>query len=274
MAQLFCSVKKPSLSKEVELQLKQSILAGIYNPGDKLPPERELVEQFQVSRATVRDALKNLQNMGLLETKRGISAGAYVLDPNPLPITQSLENLIQVKKVNFTHLIEIRMYFEPNATATAAVRRTSEDIDMLNELLDQAEQCLRTSIKEARLINVRFHDKVAQITANPLIIFLSQSITQVCSASLIKMTQHAVDAATTKRMIDRHRSILQSIIDQNPVEAFDKTKQHLLEAHDLYSRSILHQKIDSPVGHDLNLFRDEKVEKLIDSFQPRGLILS
>ncbi len=76
--------KRPSLSQEVELQLRQSIIAGSYNPGDKLPAERELVEQFQVSRVTVRDALKNLQNMGLLEIKRGIKAGAYVVAPNPL----------------------------------------------------------------------------------------------------------------------------------------------------------------------------------------------
>ena len=265
MVQLFYSIKKHSLPKEVELQLKKSILAGIFVPGDKLPPERELVEQFQVSRGTVRDALKNLQNMGLLEIKRGIHAGAYVLDPNPFPITQSFENLIQMKKVNFTHLIEIRLCIEPSVTASVAVRRTSADIVMLSKLLDQAEQRLGASVKEARLINVRFHDKVAKITANPLIIFLTQSITQVCSASLIEKTQHDVDAAIIKGLIGQHRSILQSIIDQNPVEVFEKAKQHLLETYDMYAKSIPSQQIDKPDGHHLDIFRYEKAGKLIDS---------
>ncbi len=260
--------KRPSLSKEVELELRQSILAGSYNPGDKLPAERELVEQFQVSRVTVRDALKNLQNMGLVEIKRGIKAGAYILAPNPLPITQSFQNLIEMKKVSFTHLIEIRLYIEPNLAASAAARRTSEDIAMLSDLLDRAEQRLGASVKEARLINVRFHDMVAQITANPLTIFLSQSITQVCSASLIRMTQDAVDAVTVKRLIAMHRSILQSIIDRNPMEAFDKTKLHLLETHDMYSRYIpLEHK---PEEHHLDFFKDENSGNLSDSFIFKG----
>jgi GntR family transcriptional repressor for pyruvate dehydrogenase complex len=269
MAQTFSSIKKPSLSKEVERQLKQSIHAGVYGPGDKLPAERELVEQFEVSRATVRDALKNLQSMGLIEIKRGINAGAYVLAPNPLPITQSFENLIQMKKVSFAHLIEIRLFIEPNVTASAAARRTPEDIAMLTGLLDRAEQRLATNVKEARLINVRFHDKVAKITANPLIIFLSQSITQVCSASLIKMTQDAVDAATVKGLIGKHRSILQSIIDRKPGEAFDKTKLHLIETQEMYARSI---PAEGTLGaHDFDLIKDEKAGNLIDLFLARGV---
>ena len=263
--------KRPSLSQEVELHLRESILAGSYNPGDKLPAERELVEQFQVSRATVRDALNNLQNMGLLEIKRGINAGAYIVAPNPLPITQSFQNLIQMKQVNFTHLIEIRLYIEPNVAACAAARRTSEDIAMLSDLLDLAEQRLDTSVREARLINVSFHDKVAKITANPLTIFLSQSITQVCSASLIQMTQDAVDASTVKRLIGTHRSILQSIIDRNPMEAFDKSKLHLLETHEMYSRFIPLE--NKPKKHHLDFFKYKKPEMLTNASISKGVKL-
>jgi DNA-binding FadR family transcriptional regulator len=252
----FYSLKKPTLSEEAELQIKESILGGNHKPGDKLPTERELVEQLQVSRTTVRNALKNLQKMGLLEIRRGIRAGAYILDPNPLPITQSFENLIQMKKVNFAHLIEIRMYIEPNVTATAARQRTSEDIAMLSELLDQAEDCIGASLKEARLINVRFHDKVAKITANPLIIFLSQSITQVYSASIIDMTQHDVDASTINRFIEQHRTILQAIIDQNPTDAFNKTKQHLMDTYKLYSACFpCQQRMERSMDHYLDVFR-------------------
>jgi DNA-binding FadR family transcriptional regulator len=62
----FKSLKKPLLSQEVELAIKKSILEEVYRPGEKLPSERELVEQFQVSRVTIREAFRNLQSSGLI----------------------------------------------------------------------------------------------------------------------------------------------------------------------------------------------------------------
>jgi len=67
----FSSLKKPSLSKEVENKLREAINTGVYQPNDKLPAERELVDQFQVSRSTVRDALRNLRNQGMINVIRG-----------------------------------------------------------------------------------------------------------------------------------------------------------------------------------------------------------
>jgi len=107
----FKSVKQPVLSKEVEKQLRASINAGIYKPGDKLPSERELVEQFEVSRVTVRDALKSLQSLGLVSIRRGVNAGAYVSEPSPQAITQSIDALIQMKKVKLNPMLhEVSLY--------------------------------------------------------------------------------------------------------------------------------------------------------------------
>jgi len=242
MAQ-FSSLKKPLLSKEVENQLRASINSGIYKPGDKLPAERELVDQFQVSRVTVRDALRNLQNLGLVSVKRGVNAGAYVSEPSPHPITQSIENLIQMKKVNYAHLIEIRLYIEPDVARTAAGFRTSKDIDTLTELLDQAEKELDTSRKKARLINVGFHFEVAKITRNALIVFLCQSITQVHSAMIIEMTHTRLDKKAIAKLISEHRTILESIAAKDSEEAFTKTRNHLVETYHTYSK-ILPDAID------------------------------
>jgi DNA-binding FadR family transcriptional regulator len=239
----FKSLKKPPLSKEVENKLREAINAGIYKANDKLPSEMELVNQFQVSRVTVRDALRNLRNLGLIDVKRGVNAGAYVSEPNPQPITQSMENLIQMKKVNFAHLIEIRLYIEPGVARTAAQFRTSEDIDILSNLLDQAEKLSDTSPKEARLINVKFHYEVAKITRNALIIFLCESITQVHSAMIIKMTHSKVDKERVSKFIAEHRSILEAIVAEEPDEAFLRTKKHLIETYHTYS-TILPDKID------------------------------
>ena len=240
----FKSLKKPLLSKEVEKQLRASINAGVYKPGDKLPPERELVETFEVSRVTVRDALKSLQSLGLINIKRGVNAGAYVSEPTPQPITQGIDTLIQMRKVNFAHLIEMRLYIEPIVTRVAAVHRTSEDIDHLKQLLDDAEEKLALSRKKARLTNVMFHCEVARILKNDLILFLCESITQVYSAMLIELTHTKLDQKGILKLISEHRSILESIEKKDPQEAFEKTKRHLLETYYTYSKIVPDSKND------------------------------
>jgi GntR family transcriptional repressor for pyruvate dehydrogenase complex len=249
----FSSLKKPPLSKEVETQLRASITAGIYKPGDKLPAERELVDQFQVSRVTVRDALRDLQSLGLISVKRGVNAGAYVSEPSPQPITQSIENLIQMKKVNFAHLIELRLYIEPAVARTASLFRTSEDVDTLSDLLDRAENRLSTSRKEARLINVRFHFEVAKITGNALIVFLCESITQVHSAMIIEMTHTKLDKRGIAKLISEHRSIMEAIAERNPEAAFEKTKNHLVETYHTYTK-ILPGVVDPAASRRIGRF--------------------
>jgi len=234
----FKSLKKPPLSKEVERQLKLSILDKSYNAGEKLPSERELVDQFQVSRVTVREALRGLQQSGLVQIKRGREAGAYVCEPNFFAITDNFQNLIQMGKVNFSHLIEIRLYTEPDVARSAALHRTSEDIDILMRLLDQAEAYSQKYRKKARLMNVRFHCEVAKILDNALIIFLCESITQVYSTNIIEMTHTKLDKKQIGKLISEHREILDAIVKRKPKEAFERTKKHLIETYFTYSKII------------------------------------
>ncbi len=251
----FKSLKKPPLSKEVEKQLRKSINAGVYKPGDKLPSERELVDQFQVSRVTVRDALKSLQVLGLISVRRGVHAGAYVSEPNPLPITQSIDNLVQMGKLNFAHLIEIRLYIEPDVARSVALHCTSEDVDTLKELLDRSESYLETSRKKARLTNVRFHSEVAKITHNALIVFLSESITQVYSAMLIEMTHTKLDKKGIAKLIAEHRTILNAIADHDPGAAFERTKKHLIKTYRMYSK-IIPDSYDRDVHRRIKYFAE------------------
>lgn len=234
----FTSLKKPLLSKEVEDQIRNSIANRTFHFGDKLPTELELAEQFQVSRATVRDAIKNLQIMGLLSVKRGLNAGAYVSEPNPNPITQSLQNLLQMNRVHFGHLIEIRLYIEPDVARSVAMYHRPEDIDRLSELLAEAESQIDRSWKEARLTNVRFHCEVAKITGNALIVFLCESITQIYSGLIIEGSQKKLDTQGILKLISEHRAILNAIAAGNGEKAFEKTQRHLLETYHTYSKIL------------------------------------
>jgi GntR family transcriptional regulator, transcriptional repressor for pyruvate dehydrogenase complex len=232
----FKSLRKPLLSQEVELAIKKAILGETYKAGEKLPSERELVEQFQVSRVTIREAFRNLQSSGLITIKRGVNAGAYVAEPNSDPITQSFQNLIHMGRIDYSHLIDARLYIEPQAAQEAAKYRSETDRQRLHDLLDNAEEMIGRSRKRARLINVSFHCEVAKITGNPIILFITESITQSYSALIIDRTQTRLSRKDIQKFIDDHRSILDSITGQNPAEAYEKTTRHLLETYLTYSR--------------------------------------
>jgi DNA-binding FadR family transcriptional regulator len=255
----FKSLKKPLLSQEVELAIKKSILEEVYKPGEKLPSERELVEQFQVSRVTIREAFRNLQSSGLIRIKRGINAGAYVEEPNADPITQSFQNLIHLGRVNYSHLIDARLYIEPRAAEMAARYRSAEDLQRLGNLLDTAEGLAGKSRKRARLLNVSFHCEVARISSNPIIVFITESITQSYSAMIIEKTQTRLNRKDIQKFIDEHREILDSITTQNSAEAYEKTRRHLLETYATYSRV-------APEEHAMEIDRRIKKDFETESF--------
>lgn len=235
----FKSLKKASLATEVEAQIKSSIVAGRFNIGDKLPSERELVEQFQVSRVTIREALRSIQHLGLISIKRGIQAGAYVSDPNSGPITRSFQNLIAMGKVTSANLMDARLMIEPEVARMAAIQHTDEDIQKLAELLDSAERQARFSCKEARLINVHFHNEVAKIIQNPIILFISESITQIFSAVLIEITQTEINEAKVLELISHHRAILSAIADRDAENSWALTREHLLKTREMYAGILL-----------------------------------
>jgi GntR family transcriptional repressor for pyruvate dehydrogenase complex len=234
----FKAIKKASLSQRIEKDIKDAIAGRIYKPFEKLPSERDLMNQFKVSRTTIREALTSLQSSGLISVKRGVNAGAYVAEINPNPITENFQNLIKFGLINFVHLIEARLYIEPEAARIAAICRTDKDIEMLNDLLEKAETSNKTSSKEARLINIRFHVEVAKVTKNPIVIFISESITQVYSTVLVEMTKTKLSKADILKNIDAHRYLLESIIEKNGEEAFERTKSHILGLYRIYCRII------------------------------------
>jgi DNA-binding FadR family transcriptional regulator len=236
---IFKPLKKELLAKEVEAQIRESIVSGKFNLGDKLPPERELVEQFQVSRVTVREALRSIENLGLINIRRGGQAGAYVSTPDASPITRSFQNLVEMGKISSTHLIDVRLIIEPEIARNAAINCTEEDIQRLKELLHRAEHHTKISCKEARLINVRFHHEVAKINKNPIVLFISESITQIFSAVLIEITRSEIDESTVLSLISEHHHILSSIEDHDADGAWNKTREHLIKTREMYSHILL-----------------------------------
>ncbi len=119
-------------------QIEGAILDGRLKVGDKLPPQRELVEMFQTSRASLREALRVLEQKGLIDIKLGVSGGAVIKAVDTEPVTESLALLIQHQKVSLEELAEFREGVEGNVAALAARRATRAEIAELKDLLETA----------------------------------------------------------------------------------------------------------------------------------------
>ncbi|MCP3955593.1 MAG: FadR family transcriptional regulator [Desulfobacterales bacterium] len=127
-------------------QIEGAILDGRLKVGDKLPPQRELVEMFQTSRASLREALRVLEQKGLIDIKLGVSGGAVIKAVDTAPVTESLALLIQHQKVSLEELAEFREGVEGNVAALAARRATRAEIANLKALLETARECVRQGI--------------------------------------------------------------------------------------------------------------------------------
>jgi GntR family transcriptional repressor for pyruvate dehydrogenase complex len=140
----FKQLKKTRLYEEVAEQIKAAILDGHLKPAERLPSERGLCEMFGVGRPTVREALRVLDNMGLIEIGSGIK-GSTVKD---VDITQYMEavreqmsHLIKVNEETIRDLWEVRKYIELGIALTAAARATKKDVDALHDCVQRMETC-------------------------------------------------------------------------------------------------------------------------------------
>ena len=136
---MFRPIRQLRISEEIISQLKQSILLGHFKPGDKLPAERDLAEEFRVSRVAIREALRALENAGFLATRQGASGGAYVTDLNFENLAKTFFDLFMANKISIPEMHQLRILVEPEVARLAALNMTPEYAQQLREALDIEE---------------------------------------------------------------------------------------------------------------------------------------
>ncbi len=151
-------------SEEVVEVLIDAIRSGIYQPGDLLPPERDLAARLEISRVPVREAIKVLRDQGIVSTRRGKHGGTVVESLANVP--RILAQLHDDPMSNMRSLLELRRLLELPCTLLAARTASDDDLDQLEDLVDQLGRSLHQSHAEIVEVDVRFHIAVAQLTRN------------------------------------------------------------------------------------------------------------
>lgn len=165
----FQKAKKNRIFQDVVDQIQEAILTQQLNQGDKLSPERELCETFNISRGTLREALRVLEYKGLLEIKLGTGGGAIVKSAGMEQITETLALLIKFGKVSIIDIGEFRAVIEGQIARLAAQKASKKDIIILDKLIMELEHYKKVGLDawdDFLQIDQKIHKELANISGN------------------------------------------------------------------------------------------------------------
>jgi len=219
---VYKTVRSSRLYEQIVKQIEDSVLKGILKPGDQLPAERELAEQFGVSRTAVREAIKALSEKGLVESYSG--RGTFVTNGTSHAMRQSLDLIMRIGQAEGSaQLAEVRDILEPEIAALAALRAEDQHLESLREAVNvmDASKHEADAFIEADL---DFHLALAEAAANPLILSLIDSIVGLLREQRMRIFQ---TEGGPERGQYHHRRILKAVENRDPEKARQCMRAHL-----------------------------------------------
>lgn len=229
---LFAPVTVARTSSAIADQIRRAILGGKLSEGERLPPERELAEQFGVSRVSVRDALRVLEAMGLIEVRVGARGGAFVTAPTGSLVEQTISDMMIMQVLAPEDIVEARLIVELGTVTLATARATEENLAALRDLDVRAREALaaRTYTRE---ISWDFHRLLAVAAQNTAVEGMTRSFRNSLSMHRIR-TREGVRGH--ERTVEEHGRILQAIERRDGTTARRELAGHLLRGTGLEKR--------------------------------------
>ncbi len=216
---------RQSLTSMLIEAITERIQSGQYKRGDQLPTEKELIEEFGVSRTVVREAISNMKASGLVSTRQG--KGAFVLDEGQRSFRISEENLSVVEEV--LEALELRIAIESEAAALAARRRTPADLQRIVEAAEAMDRAIAAG-ESAVDFDIAFHRAIAQATGNRHFLGLFNYLGEVL-VPRARVPTHQYDATTLRdylqRISDEHHQIVAAIAAGDTDAARAALRMHL-----------------------------------------------
>jgi len=228
------NLKKKNLSEEVLEHVINWIIEGKFKPGDKLPSEKELAEIFGVSRLTVREALKQLELMSLVDIQQG--DGTYVKYVKPESYMKSLLPLIVLDTNSIKDFIDVRLCVEKSIVQLFVKNANSEKIRRLNEIVDRMKVFVEYgNLADYHKEDVKFHLFLAQACGNKIFYYILNIIQDVLYKQIkeILITEEAC-----KISVDKHIKLADAIKNKDVTKAQKIIEEHLIDAQKLLLKRI------------------------------------
>jgi GntR family transcriptional regulator, transcriptional repressor for pyruvate dehydrogenase complex len=226
----FESVRRNKVYEDVARQIERFILKKL-KPGDKLPSERELSEMLGVSRSSIRDAIRSLELVGMVEPRQG--AGTIVKEVSADAVVNPLANALKLKEDLVGELLDFRRMLEPPLAARAATHASADDTAEMEEILNRQEEKLRigeSTIPE----DTEFHYAVALASGNSVVLKVLDIIMDMLRESRERSLQ--VEGRPQKSLAG-HRRILAAIKRHDAEGAKDAMRRHIEDVEEI----VLHK---------------------------------
>jgi DNA-binding FadR family transcriptional regulator len=224
------SLKAPAALAE---QLRESILAGKLTAGTQLPAERVLAERSQVSRSSVREALRILEAEGLIVTRPGRKGGPVVVAPAGDALTRPLETFIRTRSLKPGSLYETLLVIEPAIARLAATNRTDEDLALVSEAIDRYST---SPDREERLrLNAEIHVCLAAATGNELLTAIVRGLRDAIHAS--SSAPPFAAPGVREKTIESYATIFAAIEARDADAAEKAMRRHIVGAGKIAGRA-------------------------------------
>ncbi len=220
----FKPIKQHRVSEEVAENIKSTILSGQFKLGDKLPAERDLAEQFQVSRVAIREALRMLENSGFISTRQGVTGGTYVSDLTFEYLVNAFLDLFLADKISIPELQQVRLLVEPEVARLAALNITPEYCQRLQEALTQ-EELAAASLSLDVDIKQKVHFILGEMCGNRFF--------EALMKSLLKLTKKVIVAVNPDPNVvhptGMHCLVVAAVIAGDAEAAGEAMKKHTFD---------------------------------------------
>jgi len=222
----FETIRRNKVYEEVARQLERIILKKLH-PGDKLPSERELAESLGVSRSSIRDAIRSLELMGLVEPRQG--AGTVVREISADALMNPLTNVLRHKMELVGELLDFRKMLEPPLAARAATHASDEELEEMEEILRRQETKFRSgelAIEE----DSEFHYSIAMASGNSVVLKVLDVLMDLLRDTRERSMQLE---GRPQRSLAGHRRILMAIKKRDAEAAKAAMRRHIEDVEEI-----------------------------------------
>lgn len=218
----FKPIRQPRISEEVFQQLKEAILSGEFKAGEKLPSERELAEQFQVSRVAIREAIRTLENAGFVTIRQGATGGAFVTDLTFEQLASACLDLFLANKISIHQLHQVRILIEPEVARLATLNADEESRRRLQEAFE-GEHPPEATLTEDISSATKVHFVLAEMCGNPFFEAIVNSLIKL-NASILEEIKP--DPPYSIHPPGFHKPIVDAVLAGDPEAATLAMKDH------------------------------------------------
>jgi len=240
----FNKIRQKKAYIEISEQIINSIIEGDFDVGDKLPSERQLTDEMDVSRNSVREALGVLQVLNIVETRPG--AGTFV---KTSPDTKELKALIfPILEESESPLVvfDARKAFEPGVVEQAIGHFDAKDLDMLEQILNNMVSCIKSNnYTDGYEANARFHLHIANTVENIIVRDTMTSLWKRTHNELLREMVISYWKESKDRAMEVHRGIFDAIVQENVTLVKELTRKHYDEPKKYFLRYLEKNKYQS-----------------------------